>query len=208
MTAPSVAGTWQAAPPRKGTSTLVQASARPCVARSCSDQRPCPSAPAFTQPSRCQSWMWFTDGEMKGQAWGSGRMRKGTALCLLDCVSCMWNDSPVGVMLPVLICQMGNQSLERPCGLCEAPWSSAFSACALPPSSPAGCGPPAGPFVFLCPWFSHLQNGANICYQTASRDCCCSVAESYLILCHPCGLQQGRLPVLHHLPELAQIPVH
>lgn len=68
VTAPSVAGTWQAAPPRKGTSTLVQASARPCVARSCSDQRPCPSAPAFTQPSRCQSWMRFTDGEMRGQA--------------------------------------------------------------------------------------------------------------------------------------------
>lgn len=151
VTASLVAGTWQAAPPRKGTSALVQASARSCVARSCFGQRTCPSAPAFTQPSRCLSWIRFTDGEMKGQAGGSGRMRKGTALCVLDCVSCTWNSSPVRVMPLVPIWRMGNQSLDRPCGLCEAPWSSASSGCGLPTPSPAGCGPPAGPFIFLCP---------------------------------------------------------
>ena len=37
-------------------------------------------------------------------------MRKGTVLCLLDCVSCTWNDSPVGVVLLVLIWQMGTKA--------------------------------------------------------------------------------------------------
>lgn len=153
VTASLVAGTWQAAPPRKGTSTLVQASARSCVARSCFDQRTRPSAPAFTQPSRCLSWILFTDGEVKGQAGGSSRMRKGTALCVLDCVSRTWNSSPVRVMALVPIWRMGNQSLDKPCGLCEAPWSSATSGCGLPTPSPAGCGPLTGPFIFLYPYF-------------------------------------------------------
>ena len=38
--------------------------------------------------------------------------------------------------------------------------------------------------------------------------CCCSVAKSYPTLCDPMNLSTLGFPVLHYLPEFAQIPVH
>ena len=38
--------------------------------------------------------------------------------------------------------------------------------------------------------------------------CCCSVAQSCLTLCDPIDCSTLGLPVLHHLPELAQTHVH
>ena len=38
--------------------------------------------------------------------------------------------------------------------------------------------------------------------------CCCSVAQSHLTLCDPMDCSTPGLPVLHHLPELAQTHVH
>ena len=38
--------------------------------------------------------------------------------------------------------------------------------------------------------------------------CCCSVAQSCPILCDPMDCTMPGFPVLHHLPELAQIHVH
>ena len=37
---------------------------------------------------------------------------------------------------------------------------------------------------------------------------CCSVAQSCLTLCNPNDCTTPGFPVLHHLPELAQTPVH
>ena len=38
--------------------------------------------------------------------------------------------------------------------------------------------------------------------------CCCSVAKSGPVLCHPIDCSMLGFPVLHHLPELAQTHVH
>ena len=38
--------------------------------------------------------------------------------------------------------------------------------------------------------------------------CCCSVAKSYPTLCKPMDCSTPDLPVLHHLPEFAQVHVH
>ena len=38
--------------------------------------------------------------------------------------------------------------------------------------------------------------------------CCCSVAQSCPALCDPMHCSTSGFPVLHHLPELAQTPVH
>ena len=38
--------------------------------------------------------------------------------------------------------------------------------------------------------------------------CCCSVAKSCPTLCNPMDCSMPGLPVLHHLPELAQTHVH
>ena len=40
------------------------------------------------------------------------------------------------------------------------------------------------------------------------QTCCCSVANSCPTLCDPMNCSTPGLPVLHHLPELAQTPVH
>ena len=40
------------------------------------------------------------------------------------------------------------------------------------------------------------------------RICCCSVAKSCLTLCNPMGCSTPGFPVLHHLPEFAQVHVH
>ena len=37
---------------------------------------------------------------------------------------------------------------------------------------------------------------------------CCSVAQSCLTLCDPMDCSMPGFPVLHHLPELAQTPLH
>ena len=37
---------------------------------------------------------------------------------------------------------------------------------------------------------------------------CCSVAQLCLTLCYPMNCSMPGFPVLHHLPELAQTPVH
>ena len=48
------------------------------------------------------------------------------------------------------------------------------------------------------------------CYFPLIQDniCCCSVANSCLTLCNPVDYSRRGFPVLHHLPELAQIHVH
>ena len=38
--------------------------------------------------------------------------------------------------------------------------------------------------------------------------CCFPVAESWLTLCDPMDCSTPGFPILHHLPELAQIHVH
>ena len=38
--------------------------------------------------------------------------------------------------------------------------------------------------------------------------CCCSVAQLCLTLCNPMDFSMPGFPVLYHLPELAQTPVH
>ena len=38
--------------------------------------------------------------------------------------------------------------------------------------------------------------------------CCCSVTQSCLTLCNPMDCTTLGFPVLHHLPEFAQTPVH
>ena len=43
---------------------------------------------------------------------------------------------------------------------------------------------------------------------THPTHCCCSVAQSCLTLCDPVDRSMPGLPVLHHLPELAQTHVH
>ena len=44
----------------------------------------------------------------------------------------------------------------------------------------------------------------NLCVET----CCCSVAQSCLILCNPMDCSTRGFPVLHHLPEFVQTHVH
>ena len=40
------------------------------------------------------------------------------------------------------------------------------------------------------------------------EDCCCSLAKSCLTLCNPMNCCMPSFPVLHHLPEFAQIHIH
>ena len=44
--------------------------------------------------------------------------------------------------------------------------------------------------------------------MTEHKGCCCSVAQSCLILCDPTDCSTPGFPVLHHLPEFAQTHVH
>ena len=93
------------------------------------------------------------------------------------------------------------------------------------------------PAKLLCPWDSPGKNtgvgchfllqgsswprdqthvpflGRRILHHWANREaqlisCCCSVAQSCLTLCDPLDCSMPGLPVLHHLPELAQTHVH
>ena len=49
---------------------------------------------------------------------------------------------------------------------------------------------------------------AGSCGIYKNGSCCCSVAQSCLTLCNPIDCSMPVLPVLHHLPEIAQIHVH
>ena len=55
---------------------------------------------------------------------------------------------------------------------------------------------------WLLPWCTWSERGLpNLCY-------CCSVTKSCLILCNPMDCNTPAFPVLHYLPEFAQIHVH
>ena len=43
------------------------------------------------------------------------------------------------------------------------------------------------------------------CYEVY---CCCSVTQSFSILCNPVDCSTSGLPVSHHLPEFAQVHVY
>ena len=45
-------------------------------------------------------------------------------------------------------------------------------------------------------------------YSLHSILCCCDFAKSYSTLCNPTDCSTPGLPVLQHLPEFAQTPVH
>ena len=59
-------------------------------------------------------------------------------------------------------------------------------------------------FVWRCYLFNNLESILMFCV----RWCCCSVPQSRPTLCNPMDRSTPRFPVLHHLPELAQIHVH
>ena len=51
-------------------------------------------------------------------------------------------------------------------------------------------------------------NSLNLTILDTSYCCCCSVAKSCQTLCDPVDCGTPGFPVLHHLPEFAQIHVH
>ena len=53
--------------------------------------------------------------------------------------------------------------------------------------------------------FSSINLGSNSEWEWC---CCCSVAKSYLTLCYPMNCSTPGFPVLHYLPEFAQVHVH
>ena len=59
----------------------------------------------------------------------------------------------------------------------------------------------------------HLSTAAvlrlgDVCEITWKTYCCCSVAKSCPTICHPVDFSIPDFPVLHRLPEFAQIHVH
>ena len=54
---------------------------------------------------------------------------------------------------------------------------------------------------------SAMYQSLNL-FQNSLFHCCCSVAQSCLTLCNPMYFSMPDIPVLHHLPELAQTHVH
>ena len=54
----------------------------------------------------------------------------------------------------------------------------------------------------------HLMNISAVIVGLQFLFCCCSVTKSCPTLCDPMGWSTPGLPVLHHLPELAQTHVH
>ena len=56
----------------------------------------------------------------------------------------------------------------------------------------------------ICKPFEMRRGGFGL----GRKDCYCSVASSYLTLCDPKDCSMPGSPVLHYLPELAQIRVH
>ena len=59
---------------------------------------------------------------------------------------------------------------------------------------------------------SYTKNILNIVsvlsFLCANVRCCCSVTKSCLTLCSPMNCSTPGFPVLHYLPEFAQIHVH
>ena len=56
--------------------------------------------------------------------------------------------------------------------------------------------------------YSWIQFVHTFCSSVFIRDCYCSVNKSCLTLCATTDCSTPGFPVLHHLPELAQIHVH
>ena len=58
--------------------------------------------------------------------------------------------------------------------------------------------------------WGHEELDATEHYNNNSSNCCfcCSVAQLCLTLCDPLDCSTPGFPVLHYLPELAQIHVH
>ena len=52
-----------------------------------------------------------------------------------------------------------------------------------------------------------MEFGCGCVYTREAQSCCCSVAQCST-LCDPMDCSTPGFPVLHHLPELAQTPVH
>ena len=67
-----------------------------------------------------------------------------------------------------------------------------------------GVGDGQGSLVCCSPW-DHKEAGQFVVLFAC---CCCSVAESCLILVNPMDCSMPGLPVLHPLPEFAQTHVH
>ena len=53
-----------------------------------------------------------------------------------------------------------------------------------------------------------LPYNPRITFLSVCYCCCFSVAKSYLTFCNPMDYSTPGFPVLHHLPEVAQIHVH
>ena len=60
--------------------------------------------------------------------------------------------------------------------------------------------------TYLCnKRLKRISFNCTTCYKAIT---CCSVAQWCLTLCDPMNCSTPGFPVLHHLPELAQTPVH
>ena len=60
------------------------------------------------------------------------------------------------------------------------------------------------PFPIEQFWHLHRKSFDHVCMTL----CCCSVTKPCLTLCNPMDCSTPGFPVLHYLPELAQIHVH
>ena len=60
--------------------------------------------------------------------------------------------------------------------------------------------------MYMYNWFTllYIGNQQNIVNQLG----CCSVAKSCLTLCDPMDCSMPGFPVLHYLPEFAQVHIH
>ena len=61
-------------------------------------------------------------------------------------------------------------------------------------------------FIAARPLYALAELWAFLAYKV--HCCCCSVAQSCPTLCNPMDCSTPGIPVLHHLPELAQTRVH
>ena len=64
------------------------------------------------------------------------------------------------------------------------------------------------PLCSLKYWLYFITYLFPTCSLLTRRYCCCSVVQSCLTLCDPMDCSLPGFPVLHHLPELAQIHIH
>ena len=61
---------------------------------------------------------------------------------------------------------------------------------------------------FFTIWATRIGINVVIIFKKVPIGGCCSVTQSYLTLCDPMNCSMPGFPVLHHLPEYAQIHVH